>query len=229
MGSSAKNYLQSGDKWIIGGEIELVGDGQITKDGQPVIGGDGGGGLDIPDGSITDAKLANPKVSKAGDTMTGLLELEGGLDFKDAVVTDPTDLSKHIKLHNNEWGISIQSGNFNLVADPATSNVFNFYQGDTKIGTVQLNISDAKALTTKEYVDDKTYDAAAITTGTFAAARIPTLAQSKVTNLTTDLAAKLTATQAAAQADSTAADVAGLVADFNALLAKLRTAGIIAT
>ena len=30
----------------------------------------------------------------------------------------------------------------------------------------------------------------------------------------------------AAQADSTAADVAGLLADFNALLAKARTAGL---
>lgn len=35
--------------------------------------------------------------------------------------------------------------------------------------------------------------------------------------------------QAAAQANSTATDVAGVVADFNALLAKLRAAGIIAT
>lgn len=35
--------------------------------------------------------------------------------------------------------------------------------------------------------------------------------------------------QAAAQADSTAIDVPGLVADFNALLAKLRTAGVIAS
>lgn len=33
---------------------------------------------------------------------------------------------------------------------------------------------------------------------------------------------------AVAQADSTATDVAGLVADFNALLAKLRTRGILA-
>lgn len=33
---------------------------------------------------------------------------------------------------------------------------------------------------------------------------------------------------AAAQANSTATDVPGLVADFNALLAKLRTAGILA-
>lgn len=35
--------------------------------------------------------------------------------------------------------------------------------------------------------------------------------------------------RAAAQANSTATDVAGIVADFNALLAKLRTAGIIAS
>jgi len=34
---------------------------------------------------------------------------------------------------------------------------------------------------------------------------------------------------AAAQADSAATDVAGLLADFNALLAKLRTAGLVAS
>lgn len=33
--------------------------------------------------------------------------------------------------------------------------------------------------------------------------------------------------QAAAQADSTASDVAGIVSDFNALLAKLRAAGLL--
>jgi len=43
------------------------------------------------------------------------------------------------------------------------------------------------------------------------------------------LSTKLTANKAAAQADSTATDVSGLVTDFNALLAKLRTAGIITT
>lgn len=37
-----------------------------------------------------------------------------------------------------------------------------------------------------------------------------------------------TVKRAAAQANSTATDVAGLVTDFNALLAKLRTAGILA-
>lgn len=41
--------------------------------------------------------------------------------------------------------------------------------------------------------------------------------------------ASLELTQSAAQADSTASDVAGIVADFNSLLAKLRTAKLIAT
>ena len=36
-------------------------------------------------------------------------------------------------------------------------------------------------------------------------------------------------TQSAAQADSIASDVAGIVADFNSLLAKLRTAKLLAT
>lgn len=49
-----------------------------------------------------------------------------------------------------------------------------------------------------------------------------------VTNLQTSLDAKITATKGVAVADSTATDVAGLVANFNSLLASLRTAGIIA-
>lgn len=40
---------------------------------------------------------------------------------------------------------------------------------------------------------------------------------------------KLTATQAAAQDDSTASDIAGLVSDFNTLLANLRSAGVMAS
>jgi len=44
--------------------------------------------------------------------------------------------------------------------------------------------------------------------------------------LTTALTPKLTANKAATQANSTATDVAGLVTDFNALLAKLKTAGL---
>ncbi|WP_425312588.1 head fiber protein [Paenibacillus polymyxa] len=42
------------------------------------------------------------------------------------------------------------------------------------------------------------------------------------------LDAKLTASKAATQANSTATDVAGVVSDLNALLAKLKAAGIMA-
>lgn len=52
---------------------------------------------------------------------------------------------------------------------------------------------------------------------------------SEVSNLQSTLNGKLTASQAAAQADSAATDAAGLVADFNTLLANLRAAGIMAT
>ena len=44
-----------------------------------------------------------------------------------------------------------------------------------------------------------------------------------------DGTARTVATQAAAQADSTADTIPEIVADFNALLAKLRAAGVMAT
>ena len=48
----------------------------------------------------------------------------------------------------------------------------------------------------------------------------------KLTATTANFNAKLTATKAVTQAASTAIDVPGLLADFNALLVKLKTAGI---
>lgn len=53
-----------------------------------------------------------------------------------------------------------------------------------------------------------------------------TIPPARIANATTG--AKGLVSQAAAQANSTATDVAGLVTDFNALLAKLRTAGVLA-
>lgn len=41
-GSSAKNYLQNGDIWVVGGD---------------------GSGVDIPDGSITTAKIASKAIT----------------------------------------------------------------------------------------------------------------------------------------------------------------------
>lgn len=71
-------------------------------------------------------------------------------------------------------------------------------------------------------------DTAAIQDGAVTSAKIAdgTIA---VVDLSTAVVNRLLITQAPAQADSVAADVATLVADFNSLLAKLRTAGVIAT
>src|SRR5690606_41744636 len=55
---------------------------------------------------------------------------------------------------------------------------------------------------------------------------IPTLDQSKITNLVSDLSSKLTATKAAHQAHSSAEDLEALVSDFNDLIDKLIAAGI---
>lgn len=49
-----------------------------------------------------------------------------------------------------------------------------------------------------------------------------------INKLNGNTAAKLTASQAANQADSVAVDTAAMVVDFNALLAKLQAAGIMA-
>lgn len=154
----------------------------------------------IAKGAVTDDKLAKPKV-----------DVPASLVPKMVIGTT---------LETNVLGIVPYE-------QSPTADHLAMYQfsGALAVGTPQAD-SDAA---TKKYVDDKTFDAAAITSGTLATARIPNLAQSKITNLTTDLAAKLTAQKAAAQADSTATDVAGLVADFNALLANLRNAGILAS
>lgn len=111
MGYQTKNH-SSGDKLTIGGVLEIVGEGQIVKDGVPVEFGSGSAG--IADGSISTSKLADGVITLA------------------------------------------------------------------KLGT----------------------------------------------DTTKSLHGKLTAKKAAAQADSTATDVAGIVTDFNELLAKLRAAGI---
>lgn len=74
--------------------------------------------------------------------------------------------------------------------------------------------------------EDHTHNASDINAGTLDAARIPTLDQSKITNLVSDLSSKLTATKAAHQAHSSAEDIETLVSDFNDLIDKLIAAGI---
>jgi len=232
----------------------------------------------LKDGSVTDAKLANPKVNRAGDTMTAPLRIDDpnnrskiiltkyptGTGHNNAPTTfDLTSVYLHLggtEYNTNSYRLigfgyrhSLDSSHAaGVIGYQETSGsgsdmgrlLFATRNSTTDIApTIRLTIeTDGQvllqagyvpgtddAVPNKKYVDGKTYDAAAITSGTFAVARIPSLPQSQITDLITDLGAKLTATQAAAQADSAATDIAGLVADFNTLLANLRTAGIIAT
>lgn len=89
--TTAKNYAaQGGDKWVVEGEIQISGK-MLDGEGNEVTPGGG----DIADGSVTtakiadgavvDEKLANPKVNKSGDTMTGPI-----------VFADPNNRSKLI-------------------------------------------------------------------------------------------------------------------------------------
>lgn len=105
---------------------------------------------------------------------------------------------------------------------------------------VAADITDLGALATEDNVDwddiqnkpatftpsAHTHNASDINAGTLDAARIPTLDQSKITNLVSDLSSKLTATKAAHQAHSSAEDLETLVSDFNDLIDKLIAAGI---
>lgn len=110
-----------------------------------------------------------------------------------------------------------------------------------------------KALTNKKYVDDQlsnytpdwddiqnkpatftpsahSHNASDITSGTLDAARIPTLDQSKITNLVSDLAAKLTATKLAYIApldlEDSDLDAVTVATAYNALISALINAGI---
>lgn len=90
----------------------------------------------------------NKKVNKAGDTMTGALK------FGSHTVLNPTDLSRHIDLYGGTYGISITSYTMNFLTSATTDNTkYAFHHGNDVIGLLQTEITDAKSLTTKEYVD----------------------------------------------------------------------------
>lgn len=60
--ANVKNYAaQGGDRWVVEGELQLAGK-MTDADGNEI---DPGGGGDIPDGSVTTAKLADKAVTAA--------------------------------------------------------------------------------------------------------------------------------------------------------------------
>lgn len=87
-------------------------------------------------------------VKKSGDTMSGALK------FGSVAVDEPTDLSRHIDLYGGTYGVSITSHAMNfLTSTTSEATKYTFRHGDDIIGLIQVNISDPKSLTTKEYVD----------------------------------------------------------------------------
>lgn len=114
---------------------------------------------------------------------------------------------------------SLQSG-----SSGGTSVTSDQITDATAVGKSLLKAADAAAARTA--IGAGTSNLALGTTASTAAAGNHTHTIANVTGLQTALDAKLTASKAATQANSTATDVTGLVADFNALLAKLKTAGI---
>ncbi|MDK8193771.1 head fiber protein [Paenibacillus sp. UMB7766-LJ446] len=122
----------------------------------------------------------------------------------------------------DEDGTPIDLGGSGGGSGPITSDNIT---DASSTGKSVLKATDAAAARTA--IGAGTSNLAIGTTGTTAAAGNHAHAVAAITGLQAALDAKLTGTKAAAQANSTATDVAGLVADFNALLAKLRTAGVI--
>ncbi|SFE43690.1 Head fiber protein [Paenibacillus algorifonticola] len=189
------------------------------------------------------------RVSKSGDTMAGQLVIADPVQHSKIIAAmyndgnynghqdAPTNLdigSIYIQLGGTEYG----AGSYRLVgagfrqSDSNHAPVVFGYQEASRSGhtsgdflVATRNVTTDTAPTTQFRV--RANGQVELENAAYA----PASGKSVVNKTYVDaqVAPKLTATQGAAQADSTATDVAGLVADFNALLAKLRTAGIIAT
>ncbi|WP_411503474.1 head fiber protein [Brevibacillus centrosporus] len=83
MGHQTKNYItDNGDRNVIGGILEIVGEGQILKNGVPIE--FGGGPTDIADGTVTLAKLG-ADTSKA---LNGKLTAKKAAAQADSTATD---------------------------------------------------------------------------------------------------------------------------------------------
>lgn len=78
MGSSAKNYKPNGDTMIIGGVLNVVGDGQIQKDGEPVDLGGETGPTEVTSNEITDATTVGKSVLTAADAAAARTAIGAG-------------------------------------------------------------------------------------------------------------------------------------------------------
>ena len=81
--------------------------------------------VDIVDGAVTDAKLANPKLDTAGGTMTG-----------------------DLRLNNNVKALLGTAGTFQLYTDGATSTIYEGGTGDLEIRANKTTVQSASGLDT---------------------------------------------------------------------------------
>lgn len=114
-----------------------------------------------------------------------------------------------------------------VVAGTATVGTSVLYARQDHVHPAQTSVS-GNAGTATALATGRTFSLTGGATGTSAAFNGTANASIAVTLATPTSTVRGGVLQASAQADSTATDVAGLVTDFNALLAKLRTAGVIA-
>lgn len=212
----------------------------------PMSGGSGGGGGAVTVDSITDATTVGKSVLKAADAAAARTAIGAGTsslaigttastakagNWTPAVadITGATTVGKAVLGATDAAAArtAIGAGTSNLkVGDAGTDakagnwapNSYDL-QDATEVGKSLIVAANAAAARTA--IGAGTSNLAIGTTST--TAKAGDYAPPAATT-----AANGTVKMAAAQANSTATDVAGLVADFNALLGKLRTAGIIA-
>lgn len=108
------------------------------------------------------------------------------------------------------------------MAEPESLNTM-FQNSFVKLGDGSYALQTSGGAVAPNSVDTAAIQNGAVTSEKIADGTIA------VIDLSATVEARLLDVQAPAQVNSTATDVAGIVADFNALLAKLRTAGVIDT
>ena len=232
-------------------KMRIASDGGTEPDGYIFIDSDGftkvrvkfDGSIDIPPGSITDEDLEHPKVNRAGDTMTGPLVFADPNNRSKVILTKYPDGTGHnnapttfdkTSVYLHLGGTEYNTNSYRLIGFG-----YRHYQDSSHAAGV---IGYQETSGSGNDMGRLIFATRNVTTDTEPTIRLTIepngqiLIESGYVPGSDDAVPnkkyvddQISAIQAAAQADSTATDVAGLVADFNTLLANLRTAGIIAT
>jgi hypothetical protein len=83
----SKNYRESGDKTVIGGELAIIGPGKITKDGADIS---LGGSSSVTSNDITDASTVGKLVLTAADAAGARSSIGAGTPYSLPTATSTT-------------------------------------------------------------------------------------------------------------------------------------------